>query len=270
MTLTARPARASLTHAWQHRLLGVVFYGGLALLMFLILTTLLDRVLPTDLANRLGYNSEGYTLALVVCAWIQAVRPRLSEPLRWWIALAAGLGCAAIGLGLYASELPSQLKTLNETFIALALILPYLTLARPLRRWVPLAISTGVAAAVVLGVVLGSRQSPFVLLAETMAMLFLVPLALDVVDRAILEPRAPTSAVRRYGWYAMLVVVPLAVVLLGTDARSGDGFAVVLDYLGRVHESVIGVLLVHVYLAVGLRRSGSPLPASPHRSESRD
>ena len=254
MTISATLAPSLSAGTRRRRVLSWLFYGGLLLLMAAILTTLLGRLLPAELARRIGFNSEGYTLAVVLAGWIQFVRPKLTRATRWQVTLVAA-ACLALALALYTSALPSQFKTLNETFFALSLILPYVTLPRPLRRWPPMA-SVGLLVAVLVGVASSPAQSPVVLLAETVAALILVPLAFDVVDRGILEPTARTVSGLRYCWYAVLVVVPLLVVLLGTEARSGGGFADVLEYLGRVHEAVIGILLVQLYFAVGLGRTG--------------
>jgi len=255
--------RSGTKSADPHRLVAAAYYGGLLLLLALILTTLLDRVLPAELSSRIGFNSEGYLLALVLGLWIQFVRPRLTEAMRWRVTWAVAAGFLGLAVVLYLSDVPSRFKTLNETFFALTLILPYLTLHRPLRRW-PLLVSAALFVGVVVGVAVSPADSPVVLLAETMAALILVPPAFDLVDRGILDPSTVTRAGLRYGWYALLIAVPVAVVLLGTGARSGGGFHEVLQYVGRVHEGVIGVLLVQLYLAVALGRTGrSPSQASP-------
>ena len=257
MAISATLPGALAPRSRRQNVLGWVYYGGLLVLLAAILTMLLGRLLPTRLAERIGFNSEGYVVALVLGAWIQAVLPRLTEVTRWRITLAAAGACLAIALALYTSELPSRFKTLNESFFALSLILPYLALARPLHRW-PRVVSAGLLVAVVAGVAVGPADSAVVLLAETMAALILVPVAFDFVDRGILEPHSTTVTELRYCWYVLLIVVPLLVVLLGTDVRDGGGFHKVLQYLGRVHEAVIGILLVQLYLAVGLGRSGKP------------
>lgn len=258
---TAVTASATLSTAAprnrRQNVLGWAYYGGLLLLLAAILTMLLGQLLPARLAERVGFNSEGYLMALVLGAWIQTVLPRLTKVTRWRIPLAAAAVCLALALALYTTELPSRFKTLNETFFALTLILPYVTLERPLRRWPPI-VSAALLVAVLAGVAVSPADSPVVLLAETMAALILVPLAFDVVDRGILEPHATTVTGMRYFWYGSLTVVPLLVVLLGTNAREGGGFHAVLQYLGRVHEAIIGVLLVQLYLAVGLGRTGEP------------
>ena len=68
----------------------VVFYCGLTTVWLSILLDLFHRVLPSEIATRIGYNSEGVVLALVLGAWIQFVRPRL-------------VGTLVIGLLLVAS-----------------------------------------------------------------------------------------------------------------------------------------------------------------------
>ncbi len=130
-----------------------------------------------------------------------------------------------------------------------------MSLARPLARWVPL-ISVALAVFVV-GSILFDVDSWAVTQAEFIGFVVLIPIAFDVVDRGILDPHGSTSPLVRWAWYALLVTEMVVVSALGSSARSGDGVAAgVLDYLGRVHESVIGVLLVQIYFAVGLGRRG--------------
>ena len=239
------------------RIVGAVYYGGFTLLMILILSNQLRDFLPAGVARRVGYNSEGYTLAILLGGWIQFVLPRLSRAAKWPVTLGAAALSLAIALLLYAEILPSQYSTLNESFFALVLVLPYVTLTRPLRGWPPLA-SLAILVAVVLGVQRSPVNSPVVLLAETMAVFILLPIGLDVVDRGILDRAARTVPALRYAWYALLVVVPVTVVLLGNADRVGGGIHAVLEYIGRVHEGVIAVLAVQLYFAVGLRRTGRP------------
>lgn len=255
MTLDASPPAAATAQARRGAVLAALYYGGLVLLLTAILSQTLTAVLPAGLARRIGFNSEGYTLAVLLAAYIQFVLPRLRGSARWVVAPLVAATSLAIALGLFNSDLPSRFKTLNETFFALVLVLPYVTLARPLHRWPGLA-STTVLAAIVLGVITSPTDSPVVLLAEAFAVLALAPLAFDIVDRAILDPTARTSTVLRYSWYGALILVPLVVVVLGTDIRDGGGVHAVLDYVGRTHEGVIGLLLVQLYLAVGLGRTG--------------
>ncbi len=80
------------------RVLSWLFYGGLLLLMAAILTTLLGRLLPAELARRIGFNSEGYTLAVVLAGWIQFVLPKLTRATRWQVTLVVAAACLALAL----------------------------------------------------------------------------------------------------------------------------------------------------------------------------
>jgi hypothetical protein len=93
--------------------------------------------------------------------------------------------------------------------------------------------------------------------------LVLAPLALDVVDRGILDPAARTSTAARRGWYALLVLAPLAFSVLeyqvGVSGLAGEA----VRYLVRITEAFVCLLLVELYFAVGLRRTGRTAPARP-------
>jgi hypothetical protein len=237
------------------RLANVVFYAGLALLLGLILADLLRDLIPVRIARRIGYNSEGYLFALIIGAWIQFVMPRLTPARRWPVTVAGALVGAGIGFSLYGSNLPSQFKTLNEPLISLGLVLPYLALRRPLGRWVNL-----VPVLVLIGVVLAMNTDPDGLavdLAETYGYWLLVPIAFDIADRGILDP-AVTSKTVRYSTYAVMIVLPTTVSVLGVEERNGGGIHAWLSYLGRVHESFIGVVLLMLFFAIGHGRTGRP------------
>ena len=245
------------------RILPVVFYGGLALLLASILFQWLGKIAPDAIATRVGHNSEGYLAALVVAAWIQYVRPRLSGHRAEWVVTALAAAVAlAVGLALLASDLPSRWRTLNETFLALALLLPYLQLRRPLPRAVPIGI-----AVVLFGAVVAFESTAAVTdLAETFGILILAPVAFDLVDRGILDPTARTSTRTRWLWYVALAVVPIVLSVLeyqvGVDGVAG----VAVRYGVRVTEAFVCLLLVEVYLAVLLGRTGrrdaAPAPAA--------
>jgi hypothetical protein len=235
------------------RILPVVFYGGLALLLASILFQWLIRIAPDAVASRLGHNSEGYLAALAVAGWIQYARPRLTGVRREWVVTGVVAAVSlAIGLALLASDLPSRWRTLNETFLALALLLPYLQLRRPLPRAVPIGI-----AAVLFGAVVAFESTAAVTdLAEALGILILAPVAVDLVDRGILDPAARTSPRARWLWYAALVAAPIALSVL--EYRIGvDGvLGVAVRYGVRVTEAFVCLLLVQLYLAVGLGRTG--------------
>lgn len=242
--------------ARRRGLLAVLFYGGLGLLMLLILTDTLADVLPAGVARRVAFNSEGYTFALLLAAWIQGVLPRWRGRARGVLALLAGGFSAVVAVVLYTSDWASRVKTLNEAFFGLALVLPYVALRRPLPRWLPPVLSAVVLAVIAYAITSDNPDSPAVLLAESFAVYLLAPIGFDVVDRGVLDARAVTSTVCRWGFYSVLVVVPVSVVALGVDRRQGGGFAEVLEYVGRVHEGIIGILAVLLFFAVGLGRTG--------------
>jgi hypothetical protein len=231
----------------------LLYFAGLAALMAALLLNVLQDVIPSGVAARIGFNSEGYIAALLLALWIQFVRPRLTDrPWQWPVTLAVGAAFAAIGLVLFDSDLPSRVKTLNESMFGLALVIPYVQLRRPLPRWVPWTLSSLVLAVIVVF----NRTTDVTLLSEGLGMLVLVPLGLDVVDRAILDPERATSARLRYGWYALLVLMPIMSSLLYHGQVFGGLAGEVVRYEVRLHEAFICMLLVELYFAVGLGRTG--------------
>jgi hypothetical protein len=235
------------------RILPVVFYGGLLLVLASIVFQWLPRIAPDGIASRIGHNSEGYLAAVVVAAWIQYVRPRLTGHRREWpvTALVAAVSLG-IGLALIASDLPSRWRTLNETFLALAVLLPYLQVRRPLPRALP----GGIAAGLLVVVIAFESTAAVTDLAETFGLLILAPLAFDLVDREILDPRARTAGRVRLLWLAALVVVPVVLSVLEYKVGVDGVLGVAVRYGVRVTEAFVCLLLVEVYLALVLARPG--------------
>lgn len=233
---------------WR-RVVQWVFYGGLALLLALILTDVLDRVLPSELAVRVAYNSEAYLFAIVLAAWIQFGLPRVAIGSRVWWSFAHGAVWALIGIWLMLSGLPSRVVTLNEAAFALALLIPYVSLHRPLSRWSLSAVPVLVGLTV-WGVGWGP-ESWIVDQAETFGFVVLAMLTFEVFDRSLLQSDAQVNRWLRLAWYGFLVLEPFIVSGLGTGVRAGNSAgALTLDYLGRIHESFIGVVLVSLVLQV--------------------
>ncbi len=223
-----------------------MFYGGLLVLMALILSKLLGDILPRPLARTVGFNSESYTLVLLLAAWIQFVRPRLAgTKWEWPVTLAAAAACIVIALLLYQSDLPSQWKTLNEAFFAGALI-AYLQLRRPLPPWVPIVISGGVLAAIVIF----SEATIITDVAEALGVVILLPLAVDVFDRRILNPDASNSPALQYGWWGFLVLAPVVFSVLNRMLDDGGWLDKVARYGVRPQEAFVAVLLLGLYFAV--------------------
>jgi hypothetical protein len=219
--------------------LGLVFYVGLGVVLAGILLQVLPAVLPRPVAVRVERNSEGFVMALLVVPWIQWVRPRLAgRRSEWPVTLAFAALCAAVGVLLIATDLPSRFRTLNEGFLAAALLVPYVQPRRPLPRWVPYAVSVAALAVMVLG----RRDGEVVDLAEMLAAVVLAPLAFDVVDRRTLDPDARSRDGLRYAWYVFLVALPgIFSVTRGTEVGR---------YGSRCTEAFLFLLLAEGYLAV--------------------
>jgi hypothetical protein len=221
-------------------MLMLAYYLGLSVVVTGILLQALPASLPPAVTVRAGHNSEGLVLALLLAPWIQFARPRLAgRPREWPVTLAVAATCAAVGGLLVATDLPSRFRTLNEAFLALAVLVPYVQARRPLPRWVPIAVSGAALAAIVLGTVIGGRVSDgMVDAAEALAVILLAPIAFDLADRRVLDPAAPADQ-WRYAWYGLLVAAPLAFTL---TARG--------TYLSRVTEAFLFLLLLQAYLEV--------------------
>jgi hypothetical protein len=233
--------------------LGIVFYGGLVALLAGILLDIFPRFLPDRVADRIGHNSEGLLLALVLALWIEHARPKVSgSRLQWPLTLAVAVACAVAAVFLLWTDLPSRFRTLNEPFLAAAVLVPYVQIRRPLPSNLAILASLAVLALIVFG----ERTQVVTDLAETLGALVLAPIGFDVVDRGILDLHAPTSARLRYGWYTLLVVTPIAFSVLqyavGVSGVAGE----VTRYGVRIAEAFLCMLLVELYFAVGLGRTG--------------
>ena len=149
--------------------MGVIFYGGLVTIITGILVEIFP-FLPGAVADRISQNSEGLLLALIMALWIQFVRPGLSGATRERpITLAAASICLAIGVFLLVTDFPSKYRTLNETFLAAAILIPYVQIRRPL----PSRLSLWLSVALLAVIVVGQRTQALTDLAETFGMLML-------------------------------------------------------------------------------------------------
>lgn len=233
-----------------------IFYIGVLALLLGVLLELWTKVLPTGLSVRIGHNTEGYALALVIAPWIQFVRPRITGTRAEWIVTAVA-ALALVGLTIYllaGHGVAGRFKTLNEGTLAAALLIPYVQLRRPLPRRVAL----WVAVIVVVVTVVTNRTSATTDLAETYGMIILAVIGFDLIDRGILDPTATTSLRARGIWYAVLVIAPIAFSL--AEYHWGAGATGVIGtpvrFMVRITEAFIFALFVEVFFAVGLGRVG--------------
>jgi hypothetical protein len=232
-----------------------IFYLGLAAVWLCMLFDVFHVLLPEEVATRIGYNSEGVVLAFVMAAWIQFALPRLTGTSRGAIiASAVAVGFLLLGLWLLNSDLSSDVKTLNETFIGVAIIICYIQWRRPLPPWLAPALTVAVLALMGLSIATDAGIN----FAETAGMCLLAPLAFDVVDKGILDRRATTSTGLRYTWYSVLIVLPVISSTLWHSEVFSPGSAAyrINNYEVRLQEAFVGIFLIELFLAVGLGRLG--------------
>ena len=241
----------------------MLYYGGLALVLALILLQLLDEVLGKRLATHIGHNSEAYLAALVLSAWIQYVRPRLAgKRAEWPTALLVGVIMLVIGIALVQTHLPSRFRTLNEAFIALGILIPYVQARRPLSR----VISYGLPGVVLLLVLVIGDRGLVRDQAESAVMLILIPIGLDLIDRGILQSDAVTSVRARWSWYAALVLIPVVFVALRKGAHVDGWAGNRMLYSQRGLEGYIATFFIEVYFAVFLGWVGRRVTPAHRRS----
>lgn len=229
----------SLGRVWQ-----VAYYGGLSLVLVLILTRTIGDLLPGSLASEISHNSEGLVILLGVSVWIEFVRRRdLSPAQSLRVTVLAAVAWLLIGLVLRYAPLPPQVATLNEAAFGLAVLVPYLQLSRPLPVWgwlVPLA---GVAIPLI-----GGTNSVTTDLAEAFGAMVLIPLCVDAVDRGILDGSA-VPVLRVLAWMAFLVVTVLTLRAIVDPTPSGF-VPEVVRYLTRITECFLASLLLHAYFSL--------------------
>lgn len=241
----------------------MLYYGGLALVLALTLLQLLDEVLGKRLATHIGHNSEAYLAALVLSAWIQYVRPRLAgKRAEWPTALLVGVIMLVIGIALVQTHLPSRFRTLNEAFIALGILIPYVQARRPLSR----VISYGLPGVVLLLVLVIGDRGLVRDQAESAVMLILIPIGLDLIDRGILQSDAVTSVRARWSWYAALVLIPVVFVALRKGAHVDGWAGNRMLYSQRGLEGYIAAFFIEVYFAVFLGWVGRRVTPAHRRS----
>ena len=235
----------------RNRLATVAFYGGLIALIVAIGSGGLRAALPGGLAKAIADNSEAYVAALLISAWIQFVRGRLAgRPQERAVSLAAAVACFLAGLLLLQLEVPGWLGTLNEALTATAAVILWVQPARPVDRRLVVAVVAGL----VVFIALANRSAFVTDWAEALALVAIVPVGFDLVDRRILDPSAADRLPVRIGWYATLCAVPLLVHFM--EPRAGSGLAGdALGWMSRVNEAWVAMLLIELYFTVVLDRS---------------
>lgn len=234
----------------------------LAVTLGLILLERLDTVLPALPARLLTQNVEGVALALGLGLWLCPIRRWLGSA-ALGVALVLGAGCLLAGWWLLAGPLShpehSRFITLNETMLALAVLLPYLEIRRPLRWW---AAALPVAA-FTLPVVAAGRSETVTTMAEVFAAVVLVAITVDLVDPSLLDGSSPHRW-RSLAWLGLLSAL-VVVFRVWADWNEPEGFfGHVLLYLARGNEmflAVIGLTLLFGVLCPQAQRAGATASA---------
>jgi hypothetical protein len=225
-----------------------IYYLGLAVLLALIVSKTWGHIVPGPVGRHIASDSEGYLLALVLPAWIDAVRPRLRGRAAEWpvtaLAAAAFLGITVL---LYnTTTIISGIKTLNETTFALVLLIPYVQLHRR-----PSATAALLMSAVSIAVLVAVEQTAWLpvstALAEGVVMLILAPIAFDAADRGILRPDAPSPLRLRQAWWALMVLVPLGFIAVGHLGHLPSAIGSVDVYGRRAQEAFVAMFLIGMY-----------------------
>lgn len=242
---TDRSAPCSLAFMQHRNLARVAFYGTLTIALTILVTKAQALVLPAGLSSQIGHNSEALCFALLVCLSIEFVRPwgqRIGRP--WAVAFGGAVLMWAGAWLLLQTDWSSSIVTLNEAMIGAGFLLIYVTIPRPFRLW-PLALA-GIAAFIVV-----FFDTSFVLdQAESLVPLLLAPIALDLVDRTILDPEQPDRPIRRTIWIATLFVIGFGFMALAPSARENldSSLNLAIDYGQRAAEAYWGWILIHAYL----------------------
>jgi hypothetical protein len=210
------------------RTLGWAGYAALLVVALLMVTSSLDLLLPRGTAVRLSRSSEGFVAAAVLVPWVLLVRSRRPHRLPAAVVVGAPALMAVIGVALYVTNLPSPVRTLNETALALAVLMPWTAARRPVPRWT----SGAIAAVGALGIVLAwlTSQPLVVTFTEAYAMLLVAVLTFELVEPHLLDPqRAPRPTAVRVGWLLLLVAAALATTLMDYPAGEPETLARVLS-----------------------------------------
>ncbi|MFD5213470.1 hypothetical protein [Microbacterium sp. NPDC058345] len=225
------------------RIRSLVFYAVVVVALLVLVFRLQYLVVSEGLGARIGHNSEALGLVLLICLLVQYVRPwaqRSARLLRTLLILAALVGVYLI---LHFAVPITSVSTLDECFSGAAYIWVYMMVPKRFRvapAW----------ALVILAVIIVFFHTQFVLeQAESLIPLLIAPIALDIMDRTILDPDLPDRRVRRIVWMIVLALVGLTFMMVAPWARDDldSVFTLFIDYGQRASESYWAWILVHAY-----------------------
>lgn len=233
------------------RVRSALFYFGCVVILVVLMTKSLTHILPGELAHEINDESEAFPIAILFCGYVQYVRTTTkdSSRSRWSVAVVSAALSLVIAWLLLTLSLPSSVVTLNESFVAVGVMIVCATFRRPI-PWAPaLTVALLIAIAIL-------QSNPFVTAqAEGLVPIALMPAAFLWADRRILNREATDRPLRRAIWCVLLVLVPV-VARWHLDIGSHED---VLLYIRRATEGFLGLLLIHLFFSYWLapwRRSG--------------
>lgn len=221
----------------------LVFYAVVVVALLILVFRLQYLVVSDQLGARIGHNSESLGLVLLICVLAQFARPwaeRSARLLRTLLVLAVLVGMYLL---LHFAVPITSVSTLDECFTGAAYIWLYMMVPRRFRvapAWVLL----------ILAAIIVFFDTRFVLeQAESLIPLLIAPIALDLIDRTILDPDLPDRRVVRMAWMVALAVVGLLFMAAAPSAREhlGSVLTLAIDYGQRASEAYWAWILVHAY-----------------------
>ena len=180
----------------------MAYYVATAIGLFIIIQgDLLPALLPTKLAQQVGNEGEAVMFAALVAATIQWVRPWAGSKPNPYLAVSP-LAIASMAFGiylLYSGCRAGSRRTANRSWPP-ACSRSTSSSRRPFRQALWLV-------PIMLAIIILGYDTTFVLKqSEDLVMIMLAPIAFDVVDRTILDPKAEERPVLRIVWCVALVL----------------------------------------------------------------
>lgn len=238
--------------------------GAAALSVGVMAWPVLDAVVPAGLLTQIRRNSEAP--AFVALMLVDLCVPSLAVFGRRWAMWWAGLALGFVVTGVLGTSvgLPTEIVTLNESFLGALILSPLLRLrAEDGRRAQPGLVYLAIAALVVTGETATGRGGEWIMgSAETWAFVALTAFLLDVLRPWPFRPGHVAPSSRRVARYLLLVIVPLGASALnrhGIDADAAVGvYESALVWLQRVTESFIAALFLTAWFDLTIRVTRRP------------
>lgn len=221
----------------------LVFYAVVVVALLSLVFQVQYLILPEQLGARVGHNSESLGLVLLICLLAQYVRPWAERALRLVRTFLVFAVLVGVYLLLHFAVPMTSLSTLDECFSGAAYIWLYMMVPRRFRVapvWVVL----------ILAMIVVFFDTEFVLeQAESLVPLLIAPIALDLVDKTILDPDLADRRALRIAWIAVLAAVGVMFMAAAPAARAdlNSIMTLAIDYGQRASEAYWAWIMVHAY-----------------------